>query len=33
MGPDARTDADLNFYFWQVLTLRDRTAGGIVSAE
>jgi hypothetical protein len=33
MGPDAMNDADINFYFRQVLTLRDRNRRGIVSAE
>jgi hypothetical protein len=33
MGHDAMNDADINFYFRQVLTLRDTNRLGIVSAE
>jgi len=33
MGHDAMNDADINFYFRQLLTLRDRNCPGIVSAE
>jgi hypothetical protein len=33
MGPDAINGADINFYFRQSLTLRDRNRPGIVSTE
>jgi hypothetical protein len=32
-GPHAMNDADINFYFQQVLTLRGRNRRGIVSTK